>query len=134
MKAYLKNYRQSPRKVRLVTDLIKGKHVEQALVNLKYVPKRASVIIKNLLESAVSNAKNNFNIEKENLIVKDIRVDEAPVLKRTSPRARGSAYRIKKRSSNVSLVLEEKTFEENKKTRINKTKKAEKADKTSKTN
>ena len=121
MKAYLKNYRQSPRKVRLVASLIKGKQVNQALVNLQYVPKRASSVIKNLLESAVSNAKNNFNIEKENLVVKDIRVDEAPVLKRTSPRARGSAYRIKKRSSNVSVILAEKTFEEIKKSRINKT-------------
>jgi large subunit ribosomal protein L22 len=108
MKAILNNYRQSPRKVRLVADAIKGKRVSAAEVELQFLVKRASLPFSKLLASAVANAKQNFNIEKENLFVKDVRVDKGVVLKRIMPRARGSASRINKRSSHIVLVLEEK--------------------------
>lgn len=105
MKAFLKNNRQSPRKVRLVADLIKGKTVSEALVQLEFTPKKASETLRKLLESALANAKNTYGAEKDRLIVKEVRVDKGIVLKRSMPRARGSAKPIKKRSSNISLVL-----------------------------
>lgn len=110
MKAFLKNYRQSPRKVRLVTDLIKGKRVADAIVILDNLPKRASFPIKKLLVSAISNAK-NAGMNEDNLIISSTAVNKGVVLKRIMPRARGSASRINKRTSHVSLVLTEKVIE-----------------------
>jgi large subunit ribosomal protein L22 len=107
MKAFLKNYRQSPRKVRLVADLIKGKKVDEALVQLDFLAKRASEPMKKLLSSAVANAR-QMGIEKENLFVKEVRVDKGIVMKRIMPAAMGSAHRINKRTSHVILVLGEK--------------------------
>jgi large subunit ribosomal protein L22 len=107
MKATLQNYRQSPRKVRLVTDLIKGKKVADAKLELAFLAKRASEPLEKLLDSAIANAKNNFGIGPENLIVKNIQVDKGIVLKRFMPRARGSASRINKRTSHVVLILED---------------------------
>ena len=107
MKAFLKNYRQSPRKVALVAELIKGKRVAEALVLLENLPKRASLPIKKLLLSAVANAKSK-EVNEENLIVLNVTVDKGIVLKRIMPRARGSASRINKRTSHVTLVLAEK--------------------------
>ncbi len=108
MKAILKNYRQAPRKVRLVADLIKGKDVFRAKTELSYLPKRAAKIFAELLDSATANAKANFNIDSDNLIVKEVRVDKGIVLKRFMPRARGSASPIKKRTSHVVVSLAEK--------------------------
>lgn len=107
MKANLKNLRKSPRKVRLVADLVKGKNVFEAVLILKHVVKSASDPLAKLLESAISNAKNGGH-EISNLFVKDFQVNGGVVMKRSMPRARGSAYLIKKRTSNVSLILEEK--------------------------
>ena len=107
MKAFLKNYRQSPRKVALVAELIKGKRVAEALILLENLPKRASLPIKKLLLSAVANAKTK-EVSEENLFVENITVDKGIVLKRIMPRARGSASRINKRTSHVTLVLAEK--------------------------
>lgn len=108
MKASLKNYRQSPRKVRLVADLVRGKSVEQALVELHYLPKRAADVVIKLISSAAANAENNFKVKPETLIVKDISVDQGITLKRYRPRARGVAKRINKRTSNINLSLEVK--------------------------
>lgn len=108
MKSYLKNYRQSPRKVRLVADAVRGKKVAVALRDLAFITKRATDPIAKLIESAVANAKNNFNADVENLFIKEIQVNKGIVLKRIMPRARGSAARINKRSSHVSITLEEK--------------------------
>ena len=107
MKAFLKNYRQSPRKVRLVANLVKGKSVDEALVELDFLAKRASTPVRKLMLSAVSNAK-NMGIEKENLFVKELRVDKGIVMKRMLPAAMGSAHRINKRTSHITLVLSEK--------------------------
>jgi large subunit ribosomal protein L22 len=108
MKAILTNYRQTPRKVRLVTDLIKGKKVQDALHTLTFLPKRAALPIQKLLSSAVANAKNTTGVAKESLVVKNIQVNEGMVLRRSMPRARGSASQILKRSSTVTLELSQK--------------------------
>ncbi len=107
MKAFLKNYRQSPRKVRLVAGLIKGKRVADAFVHLKALPKRASLPIQKLLNSAIANAKQT-GISEDNLFIEKLTVDKGVVLKRSRPRARGSASRINKRTSHIHLNLIEK--------------------------
>ena len=108
MKALLKSYRQSPRKVRLVADYIRGKNVEAARILLETLPKRASSSMKKLLLSAVANAKNLHGLSRENLYVKEIRVDEGPTMKRHMPRAFGRVAPIRKRTSHISIVLAER--------------------------
>lgn len=115
MKAVLKNYRQSPRKVRLVANLIKGKDVATAEAQLSFLIKRSALPFSKLLASAVANAHQNFNIEKENLVVREVRVDKGIVMKRSMPRAMGRASRINKRSSHIVLVLAEKNAQKEKK-------------------
>ncbi len=105
MKASLKNYRQSPRKVRLVADLIRGKKVGEVLTELEYLPKRASRIMKKLVESATANAEHNFKVSSDDLFVKEVRVDKGITLKRWRARARGVAKRINKRTSNIIITL-----------------------------
>ena len=122
MKAFLKNYRQSPRKVRLVAGLIKGKGVDEALVELHFLAKRAGEPINKLLLSAVSNAK-NMGIEKENLFIKEIRVDKGIVMRRMMPAAMGTGHRINKRTSHVTLVLAEKSLQKKTKKELKKEKK-----------
>ncbi len=119
MKAYLKNYRQSPRKVRLVGDMLKGKRVSDALANLDVLAKRAGDPLKKLLQSAVANAKNQGK-NPDDLIVKDVRIDKGIVFKRMMPAAMGSAHRINKRTSHVALVLEEQTQVRSKKSQVTK--------------
>ncbi len=104
--AKLNDYRQSPRKVRLVADLIKGKKIVDARNALNFLIKRASKPLNVLLESAVSNAKSNFNLTEDKLYVKEFRVDGGAVLKRRMPRARGMAYPINKRTSHVFIELD----------------------------
>lgn len=107
MKAFLKNYRQSPRKVRLVAGLIKGKRVAQAFTLLENLPKRASMPLVKLLKSAVANATSS-GINIDDLIVENVTVNKGVVLKRFMPRARGSASRINKRTSHVVITLSDK--------------------------
>jgi large subunit ribosomal protein L22 len=107
MKAILKNYRQSPRKVRLVADVIRGKKVTDALAMLKFVDKRAALPFAKVVESAVANALTQGK-HKDRLFVKSVAVDKGTVLKRFTPRARGSASRINKRNSHISVELGEK--------------------------
>jgi len=106
--ARLKNYRQSARKVRLVADTIRGKKVTDAITHLAFVPKRASLAVKKLVESALANAKHNHNMNEEDLFVKEIRVDEGFTMYRYRMRARGSVAPIRKRTSHISVVLGEK--------------------------
>jgi large subunit ribosomal protein L22 len=107
MKAFLKNYRQAPRKVRLVAGLIKGRSVAQAIAELDFLAKRAGLPIKKLLLSAIANAKQQ-GIEADNLFIKELRVDKGIVMKRMMPAAMGSGHRINKRTSHLNLLLEEK--------------------------
>jgi large subunit ribosomal protein L22 len=108
MKAILKNYRQAPRKVRLITTLIKGKKVDLALNELNHLIKRGSAPVKKVLLSAIANAVKNEGKSEANLFVKEARVDEGMVLKRMMPRARGQGKPILKRSSHIMITLGEK--------------------------
>lgn len=103
--ASLQNYRISPRKVRVVADMIRGKQVDQAKIILDNANKKARHPISALIDSAVANASHNFKIDKAGLVVKEIRVDKGYTLKRSMPMSRGSAFPIKKRTSHVSIVL-----------------------------
>ena len=105
MKATIKNYQQTPRKVRVVANLIKGKKIQDALIELDFLAKRAAGPVKKLIESAAANAKKNFSIDPETLIVSDVRVDKGMVLKRFMPRARGSASRLNLRFSHLTISL-----------------------------
>ena len=107
MKAFLKNYRQSPRKVRLVAGLIRGKKVSEAVVELDFLAKRAGLPIKKLLLSAVANAK-SMGREVENLYIKELRVDKGITMKRMMPAAMGTGHRINKRTSHLNILLGEK--------------------------
>ncbi len=118
--ASLKNYRQSPRKVRLVATLVTGKSVNDALHTLRFLNKRAKHPLYDLLQSAIANAKNNYSIEMDTLFVKEMSVNAGQVLKRSMPRARGSAFPIKKRTSHVNLVLAPKVEKVAKATKANK--------------
>lgn len=106
IKAKLNYLRISPRKVRSVVDLIKGKNFIQAVSQLKFVGRRAALPILKLLKSGASNAK-NFDLKESDLYVKKITVDEGTPLKRFRPRAMGRAFQIKKRISNITLILDE---------------------------
>jgi large subunit ribosomal protein L22 len=113
MRAFLKNYRQSPRKVRLVAGLIRGKNVAEAIAELDFLAKRAGSPIKKLLLSAVANAKQK-GLEMENLFIKELRVDKGTVMKRMMPAAMGTGHRINKRTSHLTLVLGEQAVKSRK--------------------
>ena len=107
-KAQAKMVRISSRKVQLVIDLIRGKNVGEALAILQLTPKAASPMVEKLLRSAIANAEHNYNMDTENLYVKEVFVNEGPTLKRIRPRAKGSATQILKRTSHTTIVVAEK--------------------------
>ena len=103
--ATLKYARISARKVKIVADLIRGKDVDEALAIVKFTPKASSEIIEKLLKSAIANAENNHEMKAENLYVAEIYANQGPTLKRIRPAAKGSAVRIRKRTSHITIVL-----------------------------
>ncbi len=105
MKAELKNYRQSPRKVRLVADAVRGKKVANALIDLQFLGKRAALPFAKLIDSAVANATHNHKTPADNLVIKSVSVTKGPTLKRVRPRSRGMANRINKRTSILKVEL-----------------------------
>lgn len=105
--AKIKYLRIAPRKVRLLTDLIRGKSVQRAQRILSFTIKKGSDPILKLLKSAVANATNNFKLNESNLYISKILVDEGPKFKRVMPRARGSANEIQKKTSHITVVLSE---------------------------
>lgn len=107
MKAKLTQYRQSPRKVRIVADELRGKTVDEALRKLRFLTKRAAKPMAKLIESAVANAEENDGKRRDNLVISTITVDKGPTLKRFRPRARGRATRINKRTSHIAVTLGE---------------------------
>ncbi len=107
-KAHLKYLRISPRKVGIVLDLIRNKPAKYAMAVLKNTPKAASEPLAKLLKSAMANAENNYGMNADNLYVAQCYVGPGPILKRIMPRAQGRAFRINKRTSHVTIVLEEK--------------------------
>ena len=107
-KAVAKYVRIAPRKVRVVMDLIRGKDVADAFAILKFTPKVGAEVIEKVLKSAVANAENNFDMNVDKLYVYSAFVDQGPTLKRIHPRSRGQAFKILKRSSHITVVVEEK--------------------------
>ena len=106
--ASLKFARISARKVKIVADLIRGKDIDEALAIVKFTPKASSEIIEKLLKSAIANAENNHEMKRESLYVAEIYANQGPTLKRIRPAAKGSASRIRKRTSHITIVLKER--------------------------
>lgn len=107
-KAHLRYIRISPRKVKIVLDLIRGKDTASAMGILKNTPKSASEYLVKLLKSACANAENNLSMDPANLYVSECFVCPGPTLKRIRPRAKGSADRIMKRTSHITIAVKEK--------------------------
>lgn len=107
-KAIAKTVRIAPRKVRLVVDLVRGKSVAEAASILRLTPKASSAVVEKVLKSAAANAVNNLKMDQKQLFVKKAFVDEGPTMKRFLPRAKGSGNRILKRTSHITIVLEER--------------------------
>jgi len=127
-KAKAKFIKISPKKVRLVADLIRGLDVEKANVQLQFTKKAACLPLAKLLKSAISNAEENFKLKKTNLFIKEIRVDEGPTMHRWMPKAMGRATPIRKKSSHIILVLDERIPTEAKEIEKAKSEKADKKD------
>ncbi len=108
VKASTRHVRISPRKVRIVIDLVRGKSVSEALTLLKFIPKRASEPIAKVIKSAAANAEHNFNLNKDNLVIAQAFVDQGPTMKRFHPRQRGQAFPILKRTSHITVTVKEK--------------------------
>ena len=110
MEAYAihKNALIKPRLARMTMDLIRGKDIDEALAIAKYAPKASSEIIEKLLKSAIANAENNHHMAHEKLYVAEIYANQGPTLKRIRPAAKGSAVRIRKRTSHITIVLKER--------------------------
>lgn len=128
MKAFLRNYRQSPRKVRLVANLIKGKSVKEAKALLEFSTKKSSQDLMKLLKSAEANSMNNNNMSSDSLKVKSVMVDAGITMKRFRPGWRGTAFPYKKRTSSIALVLEEMTPKKGGAKIVKKEEKTEKAE------
>ena len=107
-KAVLRYARISPRKVNIVNDLIRNKNVAVARGILMNTPKAASELLIKLLDSAVANAENNFGMDSDKLYIAEIYANAGPTLKRIRPRAQGRAFRIRKRTSHITIVVKEK--------------------------
>ncbi len=105
-RATAKFVRISPFKVRIVLDIIKGKSVREALAILENTPKAASEVLIKLVNSAAANGENNQNLSRNDLFIAECYANEGPTLKRISPRAQGRAFRINKRTSHITVVLD----------------------------
>ncbi len=105
VRAVAKYVRMTPRKLRLVADLIRGKSAQEAWSMLEFTPKRAAGPLKKVLESAIANARHNNEMAPESLNVSRVLIDEGPTMKRYTPRARGRAGAIKKRTSHITVVV-----------------------------
>jgi large subunit ribosomal protein L22 len=106
-KAITRGVRISPLKVRLVMDVVRGMPVDRALSTLRYMPQKAAREIAKTIQSAAANAENNFDMERRDLVVKTIFADEGPALKRFMPRARGMANRIRRRTTHITVVVDD---------------------------
>ena len=106
-RAIARYVRISARKVKIVIDLIRGKSVAEAKAILMYTPKAASAVVEKLLDSAVANAENNLELNRDSLYVAEVYANQGPTLKRFRPRAQGRATRIRKRTSHITIVLDQ---------------------------
>ena len=108
VKASAKHIRRSPRKIRLVMDAVRGKRVEEAMAILKFLPHGAANEILNVVKSAAANAENNYQMAPEDLYIKQIFADDGPTIKRFRSRSRGMAAPILKRTSHITVIVEER--------------------------
>ena len=106
-RAHLRYARIAPRKVQIVLDLIRNQPADKAMAIIKNTPKAASELLEKLLKSAMANAENNHNMDRDSLFVSECFVTPGPTLKRIRPRAQGRAFRVLKRMSHITLVLKE---------------------------
>ncbi|MDP3762997.1 MAG: 50S ribosomal protein L22 [bacterium] len=109
VKAQLKYFRASPQKVRALAHLLKGKSIGSAEENLKFLARRPAAALRKLLGSARANARRNHQLDPDELVIKELRVDQGPTLKRFMPRAFGRSYPIRKRTSHITLVLSDQS-------------------------
>lgn len=107
-RAVAKYVRISPLKVNFICSEIRGKQVEEALAILKFTPKRGAKVLEKVLNSAIANAENNLNLDRDNLYVSAAYANDGPHMKRWRPKARGMAYPILKRSSHIGVVVKER--------------------------
>lgn len=107
-RAIAKYVRISPLKVNFICSEIRNKQVDDALAILKFTPKRGAGILEKVLNSAIANAENNLNLDRDNLFVSEAYADQGPSLKRIRPKAKGMAYPILKRSSHIGVVVKER--------------------------
>jgi len=106
-KALARQIRISPQKARLIADLVRGKDVAEAINTLRFMPKKGARVMRKVIESALANASQNESIDVDTLYVKKVVIDGGPMLKRIMPRAQGRANRILKRTSHITVVLDE---------------------------
>jgi large subunit ribosomal protein L22 len=106
-KAVTKYVRIAPLKVRMIMDVIRGKKVDRALSELQYMPQKAAREVARTIQSAAANAENNFDMDRQALVVHTIYADEGPAVKRFMPRARGRADRIRKRTTHITVVVDD---------------------------
>ena len=107
-RAIAKYVRISPLKVNFICKEIRGKQVDEALSILKFTPKKGAKVLEKVLTSAIANAENNLNMDRDNLYVVDAYANDGPHMKRFRPKARGSAYPILKRSSHIGVTVKER--------------------------
>ena len=108
VKATAKYIRIAPRKVRIVMHLVRGKSVNDALAILKFTPKVGADAVEKVLNSAIANAENNFDMDRDRLFISSAFVDQGPTLKRIHPRSRGQAFKILKHTSHITVAVNEK--------------------------
>ena len=108
VKATAKYIRIAPRKVRIVMNLVRGKSVADALAILKFTPKVGADAVEKVLRSAIANAENNFDMDRDRLFISSAFVDQGPTLKRIHPRSRGQAFKILKHTSHITVAVNEK--------------------------
>lgn len=108
VRASAQRVRISPRKVRLVVDMVRGKKVTDAIQLMKFVPNRAALDVERLLKSVAANAENNYDLDPDDLWIKAIYADDAPQLRRFKPRARGRVGKILRRSCHITVIAEER--------------------------
>lgn len=129
VKASARSLRISPRKMRLITNLVKDMRVSDAMTQLKFTNKKGAKFMSTLLKSAVANAENNFSLNSDNLFIKTATCDMGQTMKRYFPRARGSAFIIRRKNSHVNVILEERAQKTVKKSRFALPVRAKKEDK-----
>lgn len=108
VRASAQRVRISPRKARLVIDLVRGKRVADAIEIMKFLPNKAAVDVEKLLKSVSANAENNYDLDPDQLWIKDIRADDAPQMRRFKPKARGRVGKIIRRSTHITVIAEER--------------------------